>query len=33
MLPETFPDKITLAIDFTDKAVVQCDVLVAKVIL
>ena len=30
MLPEIFPDKITLDINSTDKAVVQCDVPVKK---
>ena len=33
MLPEVFLDKITLAIDFIDQAVVQCDVLVVKILL
>ena len=29
----TFPDKITPDIDFTDEAVVQCDVPVVKILL
>ena len=31
--PEVFPDKITTVIDFTDEAVVQCDVPVVKILL
>ena len=30
MLPGTFADKLTPDIDFTDEAVVQCDVPVVK---
>ena len=30
MLPEVFPAKITLDIDFTDETVVQCDFPVVK---
>ena len=34
MLPSgTFPDKVTPDIDFTDEAVVQCDVPVVKILL
>ena len=33
MLPGTFTDKITPHIDFTDEAVVQCDVPVVKILL
>ena len=33
MVPLTFVDKITLDIDFTNEAVVQCDVLVVKRLL
>ena len=34
MLPSvTFPDKVTPGIDFTDEAVVQCDVPVVKILL
>ena len=33
MLPGSFPDKVTPAIDFTDEAVVQCDVPVIKILL
>ena len=33
MLPEAFPDKVTPDIDFTDEAVVQCDVIVKKILL
>ena len=33
MLPEVFPDKVTPNIDFTDQAVVQCDVPFVKIIL
>ena len=33
MQPEAFPDKVTPDIDFTDKAVVQCDVSVVKRLL
>ena len=32
MLPEAFPDKATPATDFTDKAVVQYDVPVVKIL-
>ena len=32
-LPEAFPDKVTPGIDFTDGAVVQCDVPVVKIFL
>ena len=28
----TFPDKVTPGIDFTDEAVVQCDVPVVKIL-
>ena len=31
MLPRTFPDKVTLDIDFKDEAVVQSDVPVVKI--
>ena len=31
MLPEAFLDKVTPGIDFTDEAVVQCDVLVVQI--
>ena len=34
MLPSgTFPDKVNPGIDFTDEAVAQCDVPVAKTLL
>ena len=34
MLPSgAFPDKFTIDIDFTDEAVVQCDVPVVKILL
>ena len=33
MQPETFPDKVSLDIDFTDEAAVQCDVSVVKRLL
>ena len=33
MLPVVFPDKITPVINFTDEAVVQCDVTVRKILL
>ena len=34
MLPSgTFPDKVVPGIDFKDEAVVQCDVLVVKILL
>ena len=33
MLPEAFPDKVTPNIDFTDEAVVQCDVPFVKIVL
>ena len=33
MLPGIFPGKTTPAIDFTDEAVVQCDIPVAKILL
>ena len=33
MLPGAFPDKVTPDVGFTDEAVVQCDVLVVKVLL
>ena len=33
MPPGVFPDKVTPDIDFTDEAVVQCDVLVLKILL
>ena len=34
MLPSgIFPDKVTPGIDFTDEAVVQCDVPVVKILL
>ena len=33
MLPGIFPHKITPTIDFTDDAVVQCDVSVVKILL
>ena len=33
MLPGAFSDKVTPDIDFTDKAVVQCDVPVGKILL
>ena len=33
MLPGTFSDKVNLDIAFTDKAVVQCDVVIAKILL
>ena len=34
MLPSrTFADKVTPGIDFTDEAVVQCDVPVVKILL
>ena len=33
MLPGAFPDKITPDIDFTDEAVVQCDIPVIKILL
>ena len=32
MLPGAFPDKITPDLDFTDEAVVQYDVPVAKIL-
>ena len=31
--PGAFPDKVTPDIDFTDEAVVQCDVPVVKILL
>ena len=33
MPPEVFADKITTVTDFTDEAVVQCDVPVVKILL
>ena len=33
MLPGAFPDKVTPDIDCTDKAIVQCDVPVVKILL
>ena len=33
MLPGAFADKVTPDIDFTDEAVVQCDVPVIKIFL
>ena len=33
MLPEVFSDKVTPNIDFTDEAVVQCDVPFVKILL
>ena len=33
MLPGGFPDKVTFDIDFTDEAVVQCDVPVIQILL
>ena len=33
ILPGAFPDKIISGINFTDKAVVQCDVPVVKILL
>ena len=33
MLPGVFPDKVTSDIDFTDEAVVQCDVPVVKILI
>ena len=34
MLPSGIvPDKVTIGIDFTDEAVVQCDVQVVKILL
>ena len=30
MLPQAFPDKVMSDIDFTDEAVVECDVQVTK---
>ena len=33
MLAGVFPDKMTPDIEFTDKAVVQCDVSVVKLLL
>ena len=33
MLPGIFPGKTTPAIDFTDEAVVQCDIPVSKILL
>ena len=33
ILPEVFPDKITLVINLKDEAVVQCDVTVVKILL
>ena len=33
MIPGAFPDKLTTAIDFTDQTVIQCDVLVIKILL
>ena len=32
MLPGTFPEKITPDIDFTDEAIVQCDIPVIKIL-
>ena len=32
MLPGVFPDKVTSDIDFTDEAVVPCDVTIIKII-
>ena len=33
VLPGTFPEEVTLDVDFKDEAVVQCDVPVVKVLL
>ena len=33
MLPGAFPDKLTFGIDFTEKAVVHCNVPVVKILL
>ena len=33
MLSEAFLDKVTPDIDFTDEAIVQCDVQVIKILL
>ena len=33
LLPGIFPGRTTPAIDFTDEAVVQCDIPVAKILL
>ena len=33
MIPGAFPDKVPADTDFTDEAVLQCDVLVVKRIL
>ena len=33
MLPRASPDKVTPDIDFTDEAVVQCDITVVKILL
>ena len=33
MLPVVFPNKITLVLAFTDEAVVQCNVIVVKILL
>ena len=33
MLPGAFPDEVTPVIDFTDEAVVQCDIPVIKILL
>ena len=33
MLPGAFSDKATIDIDFTDEAVVQCDIPVVKILL
>ena len=32
-IPGTFPDKVSPGIDFTDEAVVQCDVPVVEILL
>ena len=33
MLPGAFPDKVSPDIDLTDEAVIECDVLVVKILL
>ena len=33
MLPAVLPDKITPAIDFANESIVQCKVLVVKILL
>ena len=33
MLPGVFLDKVTAGIDFTNKAIVQCDVSIVKTLL